>query len=139
VDTPRRWQVASLATAVTSLGIGGLLLGRPSVEPLQPIVLDVRAAADAGDLPVPLDPIELDEDDPGPDVVDADVVTPQTPASLASLSSPAEPPAPTSSPAPAPSSTATSSPAPAPSRSAPAEADDSPGSVDSVDSLDSDD
>jgi hypothetical protein len=60
-DTPRRWQVASLATAVTSLGIGGLLLGRPS-DPLQPIVFDVRADAGVSDLPPPLDPIELEED-----------------------------------------------------------------------------
>jgi hypothetical protein len=136
VDTPRRWQVASLATAVTSLGIGGLLVSRPSVEPLQPIVLDVPTTADANDLPAPLDPIELD-DDGGTDPIGADVVTPQTPASLESVSSPAEPTAPASSPSPSPSPTTTSS--PASSRSAPAEADDSPDSIDSVDSLDSDD
>jgi hypothetical protein len=135
VDTPRRWQVASLATAVTSLGIGGLLLGRPSVEPLQPIVLDVRADAGVSDLTPPLDPIELEEDGRG--VAGADVVTPQTPASLASLSSPEEPTAPAPTPAPSPSPTASSAPAPAPS--APAGADESPDSITSVDSLDSGD
>jgi hypothetical protein len=139
VDTPRRWQVASLATAVTSLGIGGLLLSRPSVEPLQPIVLDVRADAGVRDLTAPLDPIELEEEGRGPDVVEADVVTPQTPASLESVSSPAEPSSSTSSPAPSPAPTGTSSPAPTTSRSAPADPDESPATADSVDSLDSDD
>jgi hypothetical protein len=139
VDTPRRWQVASLATAVTSLGIGGLLLSRPSVEPLQPIVLDVRADAGVRDLTAPLDPIELEEEGRGPDVAEADVVTPQTPASLESVSSPAEPSSSTSSPAPSPAPTGTSSPAPTTSRSAPADPDESPGTADSVDSLDSDD
>jgi hypothetical protein len=131
VDTPRRWQVASLATAVTSLGIGGLIISRPSVEPVAPIVLDVRATTDDTDL----DPIDLE--DPGdvstPEIVGADVVTPQTPASLTSIDSPDAP-----SPAPSPSPTASSSPTPTPTtRTAPA--DDSSDTVDTVDSIDSDD
>jgi hypothetical protein len=136
VDTPRRWQVASLATAVTSLGIGALIVSRPSVEPVAPIVLDVRASADGLDL----DPIELDDADdaPSPEIVGADVVTPQTPASLASIASPDGPSSTTTGPAPSPTPTATSSPPAPTTRTAPA-AEDSPASVDSPDSLDSDD
>jgi hypothetical protein len=135
VDAPRRWQVASLATAVTSLGIGGLIVSRPSVEPVAPIVLDVRASADEDPAAVDLDDVDgaTTPEVVAPDGAGADVVTPETPASLTSIDSPAEPTRSTS-PAPSPSPTANSSPT---TRTAPA--DDSPASVDTVDSVDSDD
>jgi hypothetical protein len=135
MDAARRWQVASLATAVTSLGVGGLLLSRPSVEPVAPIVLEAPAEHDV--TVVPLDDGDAALDGPVPSIVGVDVVTPQTPVSLASLGSPAE----AVSPAPSPTTTSTPSvtssqrPSPTAPASDPA---DSPTSVDSVDSLDSD-
>ncbi len=49
--TARRWQIASLATAVAGLGLGGLLLGRsPSVE-VDPIDLDAVTASSTSDDP----------------------------------------------------------------------------------------
>lgn len=145
MDTPRRWQVASLATAVTSLGIGGLLLSRPSVEPVAPIVLDASPTSfDGTGDPLDLVP-EVPESFRTPAVVDADVVTPQTPASLGSLASADE-----ADEADDGEDVARSSPAPTPSPSATATTSstagttgggdaDSVDSVDSVDSLDSDD
>lgn len=40
MDTPRRWQLASTATAVAGLSVGALLLGRPVSDRVEPIDLD---------------------------------------------------------------------------------------------------
>ena len=40
MDTPRKWQIASVATAVASMGIGGLMLARPTSEAVASIDLD---------------------------------------------------------------------------------------------------
>lgn len=40
MDTPRRWQVASLATAVASISLGGLMIARPTSEAVPSIDLD---------------------------------------------------------------------------------------------------
>lgn len=131
MDTPRRLQVASIATAVAGLGLGSLMVGRsPSIE-VAPIDLDtalIAATTDdpSFDLPLP-DPPEIvvprireDRVDPADD---------PTPDSLAS------PEAPAPSTPPGGSGEATE---PVPSApSAPAVPQDSPGSVDSPDSVDS--
>jgi hypothetical protein len=152
MDTPRRWQVASLATAAAGLGIGGLLVGRHPVEAVAPIELEPPATAAfevppaAGSdegllLPAPrLAPTAPDLVDPLPP---ESLVTPVT---LASLASPDEPgresastgtPSSATSPRPSadPPATTSSGPAPAPdSPSSPG----SPASVDSAASVDSD-
>ena len=67
MDTPRRWQVASIATAVAGLGLGSLLVGRsPSIE-VAPIDLDAVSSATATE--------ERSLDRPIPDP--AEIVTPQ--------------------------------------------------------------
>lgn len=50
MDTPRKWQVASLATAVASISIGGLLLARPSSEAVASI--DLELVTDSRDLSI---------------------------------------------------------------------------------------
>jgi hypothetical protein len=132
LDPARRWQVASLATAAASLGIGGLLLGRPSVEPAAPIVIDVSPGAlpSAGDLPM-----VGDGSTEPPELVGPTVVDPLPPASYTSQASIESPAAPASSPSP--TATSTTTPVPA-APAAPAEdRPDSPDSIDSVDSIDS--
>ena len=67
MDTPRRWQVASIATAVAGLGLGSLLVGRsPSVE-VAPIDLDAATIASTTEEPL------LDQPVPDP----AEIVTPR--------------------------------------------------------------
>lgn len=132
MDTPRRLQIASLATAVTSLGIGGLLLSRPSVEPVAPIVLDVPAERAPSLVSPPAGASEQGDDGRLRAIEGAAVVTPQTPVSL---TSPPGGPAPAPRPAPSSNSSGPSSQLPAPAAVAP---DDSGPSVDSTDSLDSD-
>ena len=107
MDTPQRWQVASIATAVAGLGLGSLLVGRsPSVE-VAPIDLDTAMITAASDdpsfnlrLPDPAEIVipEIREDRVPPAVE-------PTPASLASPdmtepapAAPAPPPAPQASP-----------------------------------------
>src|SRR6056297_590982 len=63
MDAPRRWQVASFATAVAGLSLGSLMVGRsPSVE-VESIDLDAVAVSSTTEaptfrLPVP-DPSEI--------------------------------------------------------------------------------
>jgi hypothetical protein len=147
MDAARRWQIASLATAVTSLGLGGLLLSRPSVEPVAPIVLDATVEQDLTLVPTETE-VGIVPDGPLPSIAGIDVVTPQTPISLTSLASPDSGRSSTPTPTPTPSSTSrtatpvpTATPAPSPTTSptpaAPTVSTDSPTSSDSVDSLDS--
>jgi hypothetical protein len=151
MDTPRCWQVASIATAVTSLGIGALLVGRSTTEPVAPIELEIRTAGQ---------PTELDRFTPDPSTL-ADlvpetpepvVVLPESLVSAGSVGSPEEPVRPPTAPpatATAPTTTATAPPPPPPKTAAPAAparpskpvapAPASHGSIASVGSLDSDD
>ena len=131
MDTPRRWQVASVATAVAGLGLGSLLVGRsPSVE-VAPIDLDTAlvAAAEerpARDLLLP-DPIEIVTPD-----IREDRIDPVSVPTTTSLESPD--PAPSSPPRteqPSPSEPAPTAPEP------PRDSDSSADSVDSVDSVSS--
>lgn len=48
MDGPRRWQVGSSVTALAGLGLGAILLSRPSIEPVEPIRLLVADAATDG-------------------------------------------------------------------------------------------
>ncbi len=138
MDTPRRWQVASIATAVAGLGLGSLLVGRsPSVE-VAPINLDTALVAAAEqrptrDLLLP-DPVEIvtpeireDQVDPTPTVTSV-----ESPDPVPSPPSRTEQPA-RSGPAP------TAPVAPPDSSSSPESIGsvDSTGSVDSVDSVSS--
>jgi hypothetical protein len=157
VDAPRRWQVASSVTALAGLGLGALVLSRPTVEPVEPIrlVVGVREDASASGEPLPDIAFELPATE-GLTIVPPVVVEDPPPteastatvASVTSTSSPEEDapstPSSTSSPAPsAPSSTRSTPAPPAPPAPAPApgvpDSDDDPVSVDSDDSQDSDD
>lgn len=131
MDTARRWQVVSVATAIAGLGVGSLLVGRTPSTDIAPIDLDLVVTSTAGDdeprLLGPLtgseivppvireDQLEIataSSSDRGGDPVDnPEVISLDTPA--ASVASPA---------------------APAPTQPAPADVDDS---IDSDDSLDS--
>jgi hypothetical protein len=131
MDTPRRWQVASVATAVAGLGLGSLLVGRsPSVE-VAPIDLDTAliAAAEARparDLLLP-DPIEIVT--PGVREDRIDPVSVPTTTSVAS-------PDPASSTSPRTEQPSRSAPAPT-APTAPLDSNSSSDSVDSVDSVSS--
>lgn len=92
MDAPRRWQVASVATAVASMSLGGLLLARPSSEAVAPIELD--AVVDGRELSVasPTDAVGTgDADDPR-------IVTPEVPSSIAEMQAPPTPPEPPETP-----------------------------------------
>ncbi len=134
MDAPRRWQVASLATAVTGLGIGALLLGRPVTEPAAPIdllVIDASATLDLGPDAVGPDidtPATIEIVRPGSRIV-GDTAGSATAASPASTDSP-------DGPSLSGSGSTSAPPAPAP---APSPSPDSPSSVDSPSSADSDD
>jgi hypothetical protein len=160
VDAPRRWQVGSSVTALAGLGLGALLLSRPTIEPVEPIQLIVTDAPSEGteagaerspvpdivfDLPevegLTIVPPVVVEDLPSP----ADEASVTTVASVTSTASPDD--GETSSSSTTSSGTSTSSgsssgadatPTPAPRTPAPV-VDDSPDSVDSADSDDSDD
>ncbi len=41
MDTPRKWQIASVATAVASMSIGGVMLARPTNEAVASIDLEL--------------------------------------------------------------------------------------------------
>jgi len=134
MDTPRRWQVASIATAVAGLGLGSLLVGRsPSVE-VAPIDLDTAlvAAAEhhpARDLLLP-DPVEIVT--PG---IREDQVDPSSVPTTTSVESPDPPPsAPSRTEQPARTEPAPTAPAPPPDSSS---SPDGPDSIDSVDSVSS--
>ncbi|MFA9430844.1 hypothetical protein [Egicoccus sp. AB-alg2] len=151
MDTPRRWQVASVVTAAASIGAGALALHRPSAEAIEPIDLDVLAAQVApgpdadppvtGSLDAVIVPPDLLERVPTPPTPATPVTaetpatpgeTPATPATPATLATPATP----ASIASPDDDSATTSTAPATtSRTAPAPAD-SPDSVHSPDSID---
>lgn len=107
MDTARRWQVASLATAVAGLGLGSLLVGRSPSTEIAPIDLDLVVVSTEPDLssreerrPVgpEIVPPVIREDTvelPAPSgrsrdaVGDTEVVSQQTPT--ASVASPAAP------------------------------------------------
>ena len=135
MDTPRRWQVASIATAVAGLGLGSLLVGRsPSVE-VAPIDLDtalVTAAEQrpARDLLLPA-PVEIVI----PGIREDQIDPASAPSSVASPDPAPSPPSRTEQPSrtdPAPTGSV-ASPDNSSSPGAPAPAD----SVDSVDSVQS--
>jgi len=139
MDTPRRWQVASLATAVASLGVGGMLLGRPAVDEVAAIDLDhltpssVTTDGPSVDLPVR----------GGPEIVEADVIgvsestaaTVATATSITSAEDPSGGDTRTGSQTTAPA--APVEPVAPPEPAAPADSVDSPDSIDSASSLDS--
>jgi hypothetical protein len=94
MDAPRRWQVASLVTAVAGLGLGSLMVGRSPSVAVEPIDLDTVAVSSASDeptfrLPLP-DPPEIvtprvREDQLSPDEsVSADPASPDEPATSTS-------------------------------------------------------
>jgi hypothetical protein len=131
MDAPRRWQVASLATAVAGLGLGSLMVGRsPSVE-VEPIDLDAVTVSSTSDEPT----FRLPLPDPPEIVVPRvreDQLSPDTPLT-ASAESPAEPTAPSGpSEVQQPAPTAPAAPA------APADSVDSADPDDSVDEVDPD-
>jgi hypothetical protein len=144
MDTPRCWQVASIATAVTSLGVGALLVGRSTTEPVAPIELEIRTAGQ----PTELDRFTPDPSTLGdlvPETTEPVVVLPESLVSAGSVGSPEEPVPPPAPPPPSPTATAPAPPKAAaaaapvrPSRPATPEPQ-SHASVDSVGSLDSDD
>lgn len=80
MDAPRRWQVASVATAIASMSLGGLLLARPTSQAVAPIELDV--IVDGRELSV-----ASPTDDVGSIATDDDhlIVTPDVPSSLAEV------------------------------------------------------
>jgi hypothetical protein len=145
MDAPRRWQVASAVTALAGLGLGGVLMSRPSIEDIEPIRLQVVSSPASPDAPATrsIDSAgEVDDDEltiVDPEVL-ADVRTPDTPATVASPDEPddaADTTAGTTGTA-TDTSSGTARPAPAPAPSVPAVADDVD-SIDSDDSVDSDD
>jgi len=138
MDNPRRWQVASVATAAASIGAGVLAFNGPSAEAVAPIDLDVLTAQ-AHVLPVADPPVASSQDAV---IVEADLLgqlptapTPMsalTPASIASVDE-----ATSTSTEPTTRSTPTTrATTPAPTRTASPSSPDSPASVDSVDSID---
>jgi hypothetical protein len=140
MDAPRRWQVASAVTALASLGLGGMLLGRPSVESVEPIVLELLGSQPGGGAPAGQDGsgVDLAEDATiVPPIVLQDLPTP------ASTPSPEEPAAPDPDAGASTGGASTSSggptaPSPSPAPTPAPEVADSPASVASDDSLDSD-
>ncbi len=133
MDAPRRWQVASLATAVASISIGGLMLSRPTSEAVAPIALD--RIADTRELSVasPSDTVSPSTSaaDPIREIVTPEPIdSPVQPLSEASVASPDD----ETSNGSTTTTTQPRRPAPEP---APAPADpDSPDSVDSGSSID---
>lgn len=127
MDVPRRWQVASLATAVAGLGLGSLMVGRsPSVE-VEPIDLDTVAVSSPTDDPT----FRLSPPDP-PEIVTPRVREDRLSPAEAPLSASAESP---DEPAPSTSRTGSSD-VRKPSPAAPADSVDPADSADSIDSAD---
>lgn len=127
MDTPRKWQVASVATAVASMSLGGLLLARPTSEAVAPIELD--GIVDGRELSL------ASPTDEGGSIMregrdDHRIVTPAAPSSIAEV---APPPAPEDATGPTTGSTST-----APSRSS-IDADDSGSPDNEADDIDSPD
>jgi hypothetical protein len=89
VDAARAWQAGSLATAAIAIGVGAALLGRPSVEPADPIELAVSSGTDRSlvQAPVPAfdDPITAPPvgDAPRPEIVLPQLRSGSTPVSPA--------------------------------------------------------
>jgi uncharacterized membrane protein YgcG len=154
MDAARRWQIASIAGAVTSVAMGGILLARPSEVPAAPIQLTIVSNPAPGAPDVPVDPPGAEPDGPvlvWPDVVEV-IPDGQTPSSPPTPSSPDEPASgssstsssssgasssPSSSSSTSSSGTGSSSSGSATTSSSPRPAD--PDSVDSVSSVSSDD
>jgi hypothetical protein len=90
VDAPRRWQVASIATAVAGLSLGGVMLGRSPSTAVPSIDLEVPADASA--------PTGVLEDRPGGstelELVPPSVLEGPSAVTQDSVASPAEPPGP---------------------------------------------
>lgn len=144
MDAPRRWQIASLATAVGGLGVGAMLVDRSTTEPVAPIVLEL-----AHDVSDPGEAFRFPEPSLRPEIVTADVVSGTTPISGVSADDPddgvetagtsqadtSRPPTPT--PAPTPESGPSSPEAAEASVEDADESADSPDEVDADDSVDS--
>jgi hypothetical protein len=114
MDAPRRWQVASIATAVASLGLGAAMLARPTVEAVPSIDLD-QVATDQDAPPIRPERFSQVEADPG-----GPLIVP--PRSLG----------PTPSPSASPVSAAPASPSPASAVSDPSvDSPSPPGSISS--------
>ena len=126
MDAARRWQAASLATAVVSLGGGALLIGHQTTEALPPIELQIATVGRQSfdeDRRGAREPIRvlLEDEMVTPPIIEshrAPVAGPDT-----APAEPESPPEPAREPAPAPVDP------PSPT---------SPASVDSPSSLDSD-
>jgi hypothetical protein len=146
VDAARAWQAGSLATAAIAIGVGAALLGRPSIAPADPIELAVSTGTERAIVRAPVP--AFDDPTTAPRVGEAprpEIVLPQ----LRSGSSPVSPPEPavesiasaddagggtTSADTTGPGTTGSGTTARTPTVDA-----DSPDSVDSASSIDSDD
>jgi hypothetical protein len=123
VDTARRWQVTALVTAAAGLGGGALMIGHQTTVAVEPIDLGVTVGA----VPTPDEDRRVPRDPVGPRA-EAEIVPPgiievdggRTPAPEPTASEPA------------------TEPTGEPDGSADAPAADSPVSVDSATSVDSD-
>lgn|GEM_PF-2684037 len=137
MDTPRRWQVASLVTAVAGLGLGGLMVGRSPVVEVAPIHLDATTSISPDERPS-LDRPVPDTDEIVPPRIREDGLTTITTGPTDSLASPAAPPASSTPAAPQGGTTTTGGAEPAGSIDAPDDLDTPEGLVphDSSDSLD---
>jgi hypothetical protein len=87
VEAARAWQAGSLATAAIAIGVGAALLGRPSIEPADPIELAVSTGAGRAlvQAPVPAfdDPMTTPRigDPPRPEIVLPQLRSGSTPVS----------------------------------------------------------
>lgn len=126
MDTARRWQVVSVATAIAGLGVGSLLVGRTPSTQIGPIDLDLVVASTLPEEPIVERPRSGSEI--VPPLIREDQVEVPVPSSPADAGRDRvdEPAASLASP---------DAPAPAPAPTAPQPAD----SLDSDDSIDSDD
>jgi hypothetical protein len=123
MDTARRWQVVSVATAIAGLGVGSLLVGRTPSTEIGPIDLDLVVAT-SEPLPPALDR-PLWGSEIVPPVIREDQVEVPAPSSATDAGDD-----PIGEPAASLASPAAPAPAPAPT---------APQPVESVDDLDSDD
>lgn len=141
MDTPQRWQVGSVATAIAGLSIGALLLGRPSTEPVAPIEL-VSLEGAVPITPVQDDPADASESEPsvddlastGPEIVEPE----RRDAGPDPVDPPLGPAADRSSTSDGSSVDGTTPSSPSRSTTADTGSPDSPPSVDSPSSADSD-
>jgi hypothetical protein len=136
MDTARRWQVVSVATAIAGLGVGSLLVGRTPSTEIGPIDLDLVVASTASDdLLVRDRPLSGSEIVP-PVIREDHLEVPARSAPAASTRNPAGNPEVISLDTPVASLASPAAPAPAPAPIRPVDSDDGPESDDSVDSAD---